>query len=301
MCLSARGTTHNGWIAFLSEISMNMSIIKIIFKAKTTKNANTWDFACVDIGSSVSPSFYQSNKVLELQFSCLPKIAPSHCSSSFAVFTECAWARGAFECVFIYNNNVCLFCVWSWMYVPFFLLPFHHPIQLLSVVFFFLLFMVNKQKVILRWRIQIQTLRSQGKLGNLMSRVWAFFVLSDKTHSLSFMLCLKMVADHIFVWHRKLEQQQNYIHNLNLMTLWPFFVLTFCRLLLRFEDMFARSLSLSRFFSLCSSFICACTFEVNTIKQFYLSHCVFVQFRINKKIKVEQMNELNGIRLDAFK
>lgn len=98
------------------------------------------------------------------------------------------------------------------------------------------------------------------------------------------------------------------------MTLWPFVVLTFCRLLLRFEDMFALSLSLSvtLFFlslSFCSSFICACTFEVNTIKQFYLSHCdvracvygVFVQFGINKKIKVEQMNELNGIRLDAFK
>lgn len=40
----AGAVLHNGWIAFLSKISMNMSIIKIIFKAKITKNANTWDF-----------------------------------------------------------------------------------------------------------------------------------------------------------------------------------------------------------------------------------------------------------------
>lgn len=94
---------HNGWIAFLSEISMNMSIIKIIFKAKITEKCEHLRF-CEEtpkipwhsirrecIGSSrisgngrrgaeklltlaVSSSFYQENEVLELQFSCLREL-----------------------------------------------------------------------------------------------------------------------------------------------------------------------------------------------------------------------------------
>lgn len=108
----AGAVLHNGWIAFLSKISMNMSIIKIIFKAKITKNANTWDLVkrrnamalrvlAAQHSSeeklltlAVSSRFSHENEVLELQFSCLREI--------YALTPSLCFPLGSFLCLCFY-------------------------------------------------------------------------------------------------------------------------------------------------------------------------------------------------------
>lgn len=120
---------HNGWIAFLSEISMNMSIIKIIFKAKMTKNANTWDFvkrrnttaiAYQSIGSTEQRSCWHWQfhlASLPRKWSTWAQIFVSARITHSSPPLSLSSSSFICVCVFIYNVYVCVCVV---LYVLFF-------------------------------------------------------------------------------------------------------------------------------------------------------------------------------------